>query len=296
MGCWDTYCLACGFPCHSNKYIIEAAEETKDNNIIKQMRHIIKETNHFNNNIFLTVDDRTIQNCKEVSCNINFVSPSGEKLVIIGYGTSLDLGITPGIFIHTQCWKLIKDVYGINLKYSDLPIFYTHIIGKKYKKDDSPIDKINYGPITKYWGQYFDYVKLIQDKNIYMIDMSDDKNISRIKKIISQYKLKNDPKRIGPNISATFFNIGTIRLGNDKNFWEKKNNKWQQIKERSIQKEYTLKNPSKKILERLYAIPMIGESNTRPTFIKSMNWRKNNFEVKVVTLESHLDQIDKLII
>jgi len=245
MGCWDIHCLACGLPCHSDKEYIEIAEETEDDHIIKETKKIIKKIGYLNQNTFLTVDDRIIRNCKEISCNIHFISPSKENFIQIGYH-EIGYKWMRGIFIHTSCWKWIKDTYGVGLKYSDLPINITHNV--LFGTNESIVG-INFGPITKYWSQYFDYIKMIKNNDTYMVDRNDPKNIARMKKIVSQYKIKNNPKRIGPSVSATFFKDGDIKMGNDNFFWIKKNGKWQEIKEDTITKKYIIQNPNKQLLK-----------------------------------------------
>jgi len=286
MGCWDIACLACGLPCHSEKEYIEIAEETGDEYIIKETKKIIKKFGYLNQNTFLTVDNRIVRNCKETSCNIDFISPAGEKLIQVGYG---DLGHDPfrGIFIHTSCWNWIKKTYNVKLKYSDLPIDMIH---NDYRRmTDRPIPGINYGPITKYWTQDFDYIKMIENGDTYMIDRNNPKNIARIKKIVAQYKLKNDPKRIGPNATATFFKDDAIKIGNNKFFWIKRNGRWQEIKENIITKTFTIHNPNKKLLKYIEVMPFIGEFNKIPLFKSSVKQDKKNFIIKVIATQSRMD-------
>lgn len=207
MGCWDIYCIICGLPCHSEKGYIEIAEETGDEYIIKETKKVIRKIGYLNKITFLSADDRIIRNCRETDCNIHFVSPSREEFLQIGNG-DLGYGMSRGLFIHTPCWKWIKESYNIELKYSDLPINIMHNVTTK-KFVDNPIPHINYGPVMEYWSQYFDYIKMIENNDMYIVDRNNPKNIARMKKIVTQYKLKNDPKRIGPSVSATFLKMVT---------------------------------------------------------------------------------------
>jgi len=276
MGCWDVYCFTCGLPCHGENSYMELAEETGDEYIINETKKLIKKFGYLNSNIFLTADDRIVRNCKETDCNISFVSPAGEYFTQIGYGhlynMNMEYGIMPGIFIHTSCWNWIKKTYDVELKYSDLPIdAYQNSIA-------SPVPGINFGPITEYWEQYFNYIRMIENDDMFMIDRNDPKNIARIKKIVTQYKLKRDPKRIGPNVSATFFKEGNIKIGNNKNFWTKKNGKWQEIKEKVVKKKYDIKNPSKQLMKYLNNIPYVGEYNKVPLFQSRPTYKKNKIK------------------
>jgi|SRR5690606_20070309 len=293
MGCWDIYCLACGLPCHSETEYIEIAEETGDNHLIRETKNLLKKINYLNKNTFLTVDDRIIHNCKEISCNIQFVSPNKEKFIQIGYN-NFGNDQMRGIFIHTSCWKWIYDTYDIKLKYSDLPINIMHNTRRKIV--DEPIAGINFGPVTKYWNQFFDYISMIKNNDQYMIDRNDSKNVSRMKKIMSQYKIKNNPKRVGPSPSATFFKNGDIKLGNNKLFWIKKNGKWQEIKENTLAKKYIIKNPGKQILKYINDIHFIGEFNRKPIFLLEFKQNKKDFLIDIVTTQKELISIDRMLI
>jgi hypothetical protein len=309
MGCTDIFCLACGLPCHVDKgSLMQFAEDTNDEHIINEMKQLIKKTNYLTKTTFLTVDGRIVHGCKEIACNITFTNSKKEKFEQIGYmdrnyfGTgrmekTRFFGYQPspiqGTFIHTQCWKLIKELYGINLKYSDLPInISSHSYGKIHIGE--PIIGINYGSITKYWWQEFDFMKLIEDKNTYMVDIKDAKNINRIKKIIMQFKLKFDDARIGPSVSATFFGDRSFRIGKNKGLWIKKNDRWQEIKEKMVHKTYIFKEPSKQLKKYINSMSMIAEVSELPVFIVKVEMKqKNQFSVDLVTVSSYVDALEK---
>jgi hypothetical protein len=181
-----------------------------------------------------------------------------------------------GILLHYDCWKFVKINYGIELQYKHLPINY-----KIFKSGSGtpPLMKINYGEIKKYWGQDMDFEKMYKDNNMYMIQNplipSNTKNISRIKKIISQFKLKKE-QRPSPSISATFYKNNIIKIGNNNKFWIIKNNKWNEIKEDVIKKSFNIKSNKLSYFGQ-GNIPQIGEYNTVPLFINKI---KNYFNKK----------------
>ena len=275
MGCWDIYCVICGNGCH-NLFI-------PDKVVSKKMKWLEKCT-------MLLANDEIVHGCKEFGCNVMFSSNNNKysgdlHMNDINY---FDNSIrNRGIFIHTDCWKFVKNNYKISLKYSDLPVFIT----KKYK--NAPID-IDYGVIKKYWEQFADYEKMYQDNNIYMayspLSKNNTKNIIRIKKIINQLKLKKDSERKGPSVSATFFKEGDVKIGNNKKFWIKSGNKWMELNEKVITKEYKFIGIPKSE-RKINLIPQIGESNKIPLFVSDFyKYRKNNF-IELVGTEKTLKSI-----
>lgn len=146
-----------------------------------------------------------------------------------------------GVFIHTDCWKFVKNEYDIKLSYSYLPIIEKDILSPKIFKF------INYGKIEKYWQQDFDFVGVIADSNEELCNSPFKSKLvdKNIKKIISQLKIKNDPERKGPLASATFYKNGAYKVGVNRNIWYIKNNKWNEIKD-------TIKINSNKLKNSLY--------------------------------------------
>jgi hypothetical protein len=257
-----------------------------------EINEIVKNTKWLNNCTLLLKNNKIIHNCKEISCNNGFYSTKTNK-----YYETLNVFDNNyinleqynlnykkynyieniGIFIHTDCWKFIKKNYNIKLEYKDLPIF----LNKNYYLP------INYNQISKYWDQYFNYLQMYLDNNIYMIQSplkNNIKNINRIKKIINQIKLKQH--RIGPSISATFYNKGDIKLGNNNNFWQISNcaqescKKWIEINEDVIIKTINIKT-NNKYIKFLEKIPQIGEVNNETLFIKNHEFNKKNKSINI---------------
>ena len=175
MGCWDIYCLLCGNPCHSLIY--------NDNNYLnlneKEFRLFKNFTDWLYRCTILTVNNEIIHNCREVSCNIDFVAPNKNK-----YIASLDYKSdkNKGIFIHDDCWKFIKNKYGVELKFSDL--------AKTKETLYKPLSYIKYGEIENYWDQDFNFASIIKDKKLWMClsPLTSSKNAKRVKHIIKQMK------------------------------------------------------------------------------------------------------------
>jgi hypothetical protein len=154
--------------------------------------------------------------------------------------------------------------------------------------------KINYGEIKKYWNQDFNYIKLYNDNNLFMLDSpmlsSNIKNISRIKKIISQFKLKKI-SRPSPPISATFYKTNDIKIGDNNKFWIINNNKWQEIKHDVIKKQICINTNNK---FKLINIPRIGEYNNIPLFITKIE-KKKNITIEFIGIDKTIDALQKFI-
>jgi hypothetical protein len=304
MGCWDVFCITCGNPCHGmfgnfaktikEEYIdpeIKSSlpQSSKDKikrlkaskNIIQELEKLDKNTQWMSNCSILLIDDNVIHDVSESACNIQFCKG---KFCATHMGKHIDkseysfkeFGLY-GIFIHTDCWKFIKKNYNIELKFSDLPKENNYSYGKNFN--------INYGAIEKYWAQNFEFDEVVLDKKQYLCSnpLKNDKNVSQIKKNIAKLKLKNDPKRVGPSVSATFYSDGDIRIGKNKKFWIKKNNKWSEINENIVNISFTIKKEDKFLMK----IPFIGMSNTKPIFIISSKYVKNSYKLELIMTESY---------
>jgi len=281
MGCFDIFCFICGNNCNN---LIQRDANSEYNKIFKKLNWKINCT-------VLLPNNDVVHNCTETACSIDFTNYLTKK----NYSANLwlnDLNYfdnyisNRGIFLHTDCWKYIKNAYGIELKYKDIPVFYT--------KNYAPL-KIKYGDITKYWDQDLDYEKMFFDKNIYMafspLESDNIKNITRIKKIVSQIKLKKE-KRIGPSVSATFYPNKTIKLGNNNLFWEKKNNKWVELKEEIKIKLYEFINIPKNI-KKINDIPQIGEFNKIPLFVNDFYIKNKKYYIKFIGTDKTINDLDK---
>ena len=281
MGCYDIYCFICGNGCKSvsTDELLETCINKNDIN------EISKNTKWLNNCTLLLKNNKVIHNCKEISCNIGFKSIKTNKyyesLNVYSNNTidleQFNLSIKNyieniGIFLHTDCWKFIKKNYNIKLEYKDLPIHLD-------KKNIYSYLPINYNEISKYWQQ--NYQQMYLDNNIYMIQSplkNNSKNINRIKKIINQIKLKQH--RTGPSVSATFYNKGDIKLGNNNNFWKISNGKWIEINENVIIKKINIKT-NNKYIKYIQKIPQIGEVNNETIFIKNYEFNKKNKSIDI---------------
>ena len=314
MGCWDVFCFICGNPCHSMltyyfNYIedsvtqdIKSSDSTLTKNSIKKLKSfpnlinelldLEKNMKWMNNCSMLLTDDKVKHNMKEVSCNDRFCNNNKFCATHLGAETSnLDCSFDGkcGVFIHTDCWKFIKKTYNIELKFSNLPKM-------NYQDDFYRIFDINYGDIKKYWNQDFMFAELVIDKKKYLCSspLKNDKNITQIKKNISALKIKNNPERIGPETSATFYDDGDIKLGKNKYFWIKKNNRWLQINEKPIKItiDINMTKLNKKQQKYIEQLNYIGQDNTIPVFIISANKiKKNIYTLKLLLTETYKDTL-----
>ena len=287
MGCWDVFCVICGNTCHG---ALECGDESDDEycKIPKEFKSKLK---WLNKCTFLTLNNKIIHGVRETACNIDF-EKGNSKFQQIGkyYSDTLDVftGGTDncGVFLHTDCWKFIKKHYDINLKYGDLPV---DRIGLAKIKSYYKVVDINYGPIEKYWSQDFMFDKAYNDKNAFMCEspLKNDKNATRIKRIINLLKIRSDPDRKSPLVSASFYKSKTIKIGNDGNFWIINGNKWLKMLGKIIKKQITIDTKDKKQIKVLNSLMQIGEINTKPIFIESfnLNRKQNLLNLVVIALE-----------
>jgi hypothetical protein len=256
--------------------------------ILHENKNILTNLKKLSNNIkwlkkcsMLLEDNRVIHGVKEINCNVTFCKNNicyGHISLYTGNYTKELIGI----FIHTDCWKYIKNTYNINLNFSNLP---PHI--QSYTK----VFNIDYGDIEKYWGQDFNFLKIVNDKKEYLCSspLKEDKNISQIKKNISKLNLKNEPERKGPMVSATFYKEGDIKIGNNNNFWIIKGNKWVEINQKPIKIKIKIDfgKLDKKQRKFLDSVPYIGHYNKNPIFIISIN----DDMIELILLESYKEKI-----
>lgn len=290
MGCWDIFCCICGNTCQYDyfkrnlKNILKLDDKIDIDIILKNLKWI-------NNCTILTVDNKVIHNCKEIACNITF--SCNKKRYSAWVENEVDyfskIGVdNRGIFIHTDCWKFVKINYDIELKYKHLPIYANCIDLKCYH---IPLN-IDYGEISKYWKQEMDYYNMYLDNNIYMINsplVLNSKNITRIKKIITQLKLKKEI-RPSPPVSATFYKNSIIKLGDNNKFWIIKNSRWNELKDDVIKKSFNFDRKFKDKL-KINKIPQIGEFNNVPLFVNKWNVDKKITQIEFIGTQKSLDKI-----
>ena len=296
MGCWDIYCVVCGNACYIDpKWILNLDQETQDklqgslyNALYKKMKWMEKCT-------MLLMNNDVVHGCREKDCNISFETSNGTR-----YESSDEIDYfddsykNNGIFVHTDCWKFVKETYGIELTYGHLPII------DRDTTDSYPLTNINYGAIVDYWQQDTRYADMFMDKKIWMafspLDKTHknyDKNISRIKKIISQLKLKKETRQ-GPSVSATFYKNGIYKVGNNKKIWQKKAGKWMQISDELIIKKYPISLKKIKSINqyKINKLRQIGSCYDKPIFITKFI---KDVMIEVIGTEKTISDLDKLI-
>lgn len=281
MGCWDVFCVLCGNT--YTDYELPDDIELKDKNL-EIRKKLIKESKWLESCIFLSLDNRIAYNCKELSCSADF--GNNEKafrqisnLIDVDDSVLFSDIDNCGVFVHSDCWKYVYQTRNIKLKYGDLPINRFNLPKNHYKAID-----IDYGKIEKYWSQFFEFEKMIKDKNEYMCQspLINKQNAKRIDTIINKFNLT--PSNTFPSLTPLYFVSNTIKIGNDGNFWIVKNNKWQKLDGKIIKEEITVDNKSK--LKLLNLIPQVGEFNTRPYFIESFIRKDNQITFTIKYMKS----------
>jgi len=275
----------------NDKKIINKFKKLNKTKFIVNFNKLNKTTKWMNKCTFLTTDNKIIHNCKEVSCNIDFKDSKKNIYTHDPFKISKSNILEPnGVFVHTDCWKYIKNKFNIKLNYSYLPIF-SHSI--KYT-GNKIFNFINYGIIEKYWNQYFDFTNVIIDSNEYLLTsplVENSLTSLYINKIFSKLKIRLDSERKGPITSAGFYNNGTYKIGLNGNFWQIKSGKWIEIKEpvSKIIKIINRKDGTKFIRQ----LKFIGEYNNIPLFIQSIKHEKQNSTFEFICIESYLPILNK---
>ena len=196
MGCFDKYCFICCNTTNSAKILEdyyhqnneERIEQGKEPYNIKNIQNFVKKTLHLDICTFLTEGNEVIHDCCEINGCGTFSDKNGNLYGLLLHKDDNDSNIKYGIFLHTDCWKYIKNKSNIELRFSDIK---SNII------DDlrnNLFAKIEYGDIIDKYigGQYMDFEQLFEDKNLYLCYSPlkyNKKNNKRIDKIIEQILL-----------------------------------------------------------------------------------------------------------
>jgi len=113
-----------------------------------------------------------------------------------------------GFLMYTACYNMMSKIYGKPVKFEDL-------INRQ----------VNYGIMEKYQGQFFYHnLAYLERPEILENPTKNKTNYNRILKIklpIRKLVKKKSPKkkRPSPSMSATLYNVGTKKRGNDGNIW-----------------------------------------------------------------------------
>ncbi|ARF10008.1 hypothetical protein Indivirus_7_24 [Indivirus ILV1] len=135
-----------------------------------------------------------------------------------------DPDIEGGILAHNDCLKVLENGLNYKLKFVDV-----HNLVHEY---NNLISMADYGEIIEYQEQWFELDDAYKEnKWVLLSPLENDRNKERIlktwKALISKFKGKTNTKegnnkqknRKGPNESATLFEVGTEKEGNDGNIW-----------------------------------------------------------------------------
>jgi hypothetical protein len=239
----DHYCFLCGntsYPFLIDELLSDAINVSFDKNISDRIKWIDYNNEWMRYCTILTFNNEIFHNCKPSTDSSGFIpekkiknniSIETNKPVIKSALTrSIELYNDPfnllkhspynGIFLHTDCWQYIKKKFKIELKYGDLPIW-------KPKYGFVPFN-INYGDISKYWGQEFNFKKICIDGNHKLCEspLKSKKIASFVNKVFKQLKIRR--ARSSPSCSATLFNTRIYKFENNA-IWHVINNKWSKI-------------------------------------------------------------------
>lgn len=289
-------CIVCGNYCHNQQYYDTQYDD---------------ETNWMNKLVMLLKTNKIVHNIVQSACNMEFdddiekkryTYDPGDFTYICGSKCEFDESIikrNTGTFIHTDCWNFIKNEYGLELKYSDLP----YKLGKYTVITDdmtvAPHDKIDYGEISNYYDySHIEYDRMMDDGNTWMMTSplsKNEKNVKRIKKIIKQL-IRTDPNRKSPLSSATFYDDGDIKIGKNNKLWVIKNGKWVKIDKETIIKSinFNTYDTNNDVVMMIYDLPLVGEDNQNPIFIMDYDYNKESGDV-ILELIGTQQEIDKIV-
>ncbi len=242
---------------------------------LSKVSKLDKNAKWLNKCTFLCADNRVVHDCRELECNITFEDKKGN---LYNHQTEYDFNMY-GVFVHTDCWKFVKNNFGIKLQYSHLPIL------NKTEVDKKLFDFINYGIIEESWYQDFDFIKLISSGNEELVVSPLKSNIvaKNIKKVFTKLKIRNELSRKSPITSATFYKAGTYKIGLNGNIWFIKGGKWIELKDTIIKEINTNLNKTKNI-------KFIGDINMEPLFFVEINKNdKKDNKIKIVTTNDYLN-------
>lgn len=280
MGCFDIFCFICGNPYWAG--ILKDIKSSKKYNIISSW---------MNKCTILTTYNKIVHGCEETTCNGSFVDKYKNGYDTHYFEDKYDYlnEFEKSIYLHTDCWKFIKQQYGIELQFKDVPFKFFNF--KNRKNIDKPI-LIDYGKIESYWGQDMNFKQMIEDGNDYQIYsplVNNSKNINRIKKICSQMKFKIG--RAGPSVSATFYDNKSIKYGNNNKFWIKTKGKWQQLDIDVHEVCASIKRNDTTMINKINKIPCIGEWNTSSLFIKQYGIKGKTLNITLIGSQDNIKKI-----
>ena len=286
MGCWDIYCFVCGNTCHSSDIDITLENyknKNKLNKLIKKIKEINKITKWMNKCSMLLVNNKVVHNLKEINCNVGFCDKKGNHYEHL---TNLNnIKENSGIFLHTDCYKYVKLKFGIQLKFKDIPL------RKIYNHDK--LLPINYGKIENYYKQYFNFFDVVKDNNSYLCysPLMKEKNINQINKNSKALKIKIN--RPSPSVSATYYEKGDYKIGNNGKIWVIQNGKWIELKLTLVKKTIEIKIDDKisKIFRCIKNISYCGMYSKNPIFLLNKTKRGKINKYVVLTTEDYAKKL-----
>lgn len=202
MGCFNVWCPLCGIPLNGFFYD-EGLETLFTKTEMKKLQWAFKVT-------ILEENKKIVRHAKETGCNIVFET----KNRVFYFDTEINNMKYLGV--HDDCWDvLVKN--NININFTTLKNSVSSIDVDLYT-----IKRGLYKPVNMFWGQDFDVKGAKESKHSYILysPLRNMKNATRVIKNgqkITNKKIK--PARKGPSQSATLFDEGKRKRGNDGNWW-----------------------------------------------------------------------------
>ncbi|AYV77776.1 MAG: hypothetical protein Edafosvirus1_107 [Edafosvirus sp.] len=182
MGHSTFYCIICGASLTSYVILCEEDDEVMQDKYPEERKKMDQQVKWFGNNIGIDINDNVYSLGSDDEqlgeFDIKNPHPTTEKFDIlpnVKYEKKINKGSFYGIVCHKTCYELLQNNLGYELKYSNVKNQYGG-----YNK----LKNINYTLIDQYCGQDFDYRKIVEDDNVWLIDepTKDNQNGKRILK------------------------------------------------------------------------------------------------------------------
>jgi len=258
MGIWETFCPICGLPCGYNyterpKYLnwldsitlLTAKNQKIQINLHgKGVEYEIQGTVFYDKVWYVFYKDEWPKSNHYVPISDFYKQTkikelvNGEEFGDINYGLTSDSiagqQIIETYSVHTSCYKLIKNKFNYDIKFCDL---------YKVTPYFNILKPAKYGKIyVKYAdSQAFDFETISSNESILMDPLKNKENQDRIINIWTNLiaKFKKSKCRPSPSMSATLYEPGVIKYGNDGNLWiinkTKTTKAWIKLSESNVQ-------------------------------------------------------------
>jgi hypothetical protein len=257
MGIWETFCPLCGLPC-GNGYLKSATylnwldlitiltaknQKVQLNLRDKGVEYKGTGTVYYKNIWYMFYKPEWPKSNHYVSSK-EFLDQTNKKEEVTGqelgpnywltYKNTSNNEFVESFMMHTNCYKVISDKLKYDIKFCDL---------EKVTNESSILNLRTYGnEYMKYaTSQFFNFESVSEDTAIISDPLKNKENENRIVNIWTKFvtKFKKTKCRPSPSMSATLFEPGVIKFGNDGNLWiinkTKSSKVWVKLNDKNVE-------------------------------------------------------------